>query len=96
VGFLCLGDDSPAIGSLNCFAGTGVTTSPFDVRTVPAGGVCVLSVNGACAFYLNGLAVYTNNTPAPLIELVVNSSLTGYLPFPVNAPAQCIGVLAPC
>lgn len=97
VGVHCLPDAGVDVGPLSCWAGAGANTAPFDVTTTPAGGTCLVALNGSCQAFIPGAAVYTNGTPYPLLGIGIGSSETGWLPIPgVEVPAQCIGILSNC
>jgi hypothetical protein len=92
----CFPDTGVSVGPLTCRYGTSANTAPFDAGTTPAGGTCLVAVNGACQYYLPGVAVYTDRTPYPLLGINVYADQLGTVPVPVGLPAQCVSVLATC
>jgi len=96
VGLYCLPDSGVSVGPVTCFAGGNTHTAPFDVSTTPAGGTCLVALNGSCLAFIPGVAVYTNATPYPLLSITLVTNETGTVTLPVDQPAQCIGILTNC
>lgn len=85
------------MGPVTCTAGSGDNVAPFDEGSTPRGATCLVAVNGLCAYYLPGQAVYTDATPYPLLGICLVTDRTGWVPIPgVNLPAQCVAILTTC
>ncbi|HVF05925.1 MAG TPA: hypothetical protein VNA20_13870 [Frankiaceae bacterium] len=87
----CAGDSGVSVGPLSCFYPNSANAAPGEVQGTPAGGVCLVALNGWCQYYVTGLAAYTNASPHPLLHIM----LVG-VPVPVSLPAQCVGILSGC
>jgi hypothetical protein len=87
----CLGDSNVSVGPISCSIPNGVNVAPFDVASVPAGGTCLVALNGFCEFFVPGVAVYPDNQPFPLLSITLAGVTVN-----LNVPARCVGILANC
>lgn len=91
VAIVCAPDANVSVGPLACHVPNTANVAPFDVAGTPAGGTCLVALNGWCQYYLPGVAVYPDRTPYPLLAITVAGTYV-----PVNLTPYCVGVLATC